>query len=441
VPLNLYRRHRLDCAAGHPEDSHSGEFEERKKTWKRCGCLIYAAGTLSGKFRRRRTGKSTWEEAKAEASAWEISGRWEGAASLQTVVDSPAQPSGVPIDRAVKAFLAEHVRDSALNTVRKYTLLLEKLKKYSAHKGYVGLRQWTPVDVREFRASWEVAQQTANRDMSVIRSFFEFAVCNEWIDRNPGRLVKNPKGKSAVDGRNEQKLPFTDDELTRMYDVAEKKYGKLEIKWKRSSHGQPAEGIVNSWRYSWTGRDLVDFISVSVYTGLRISDVATFHIDRMNARGEVRIRTTKNGAAVNTWVPVWLQDVIRRRSLEVGPLIFGEHETTEMNVITDVWRRKLKRLWKLCEGTDFTWSSTPTPHRFRHSFARILLERPGVEVRDVAELLGNSEQMVRKHYSAWIPSRQERLTTILQAAFTETPRPGVVIEMPTPGKTGTKQTR
>jgi len=35
-------------------------------------------------------------------------------------------------------------------------------------------------------------------------------------------------------------------------------------------------------------------------------------------------------------------------------------------------------------------------------FARILLER-GVTVRDVADLLGNSEQIVRKHYGAWRP--------------------------------------
>jgi integrase len=55
-----------------------------------------------------------------------------------------------------------------------------------------------------------------------------------------------------------------------------------------------------------------------------------------------------------------------------------------MNVITDLWRRKLVKLWKLC----VPWKDKPTPHRFRHTFARILLERPGVTVRDVAELLG-----------------------------------------------------
>jgi len=67
----------------------------------------------------------------------------------------------------------------------------------------------------------------------------------------------------------------------------------------------------------------------------------------------------------------------------------------------------------------------------RHTFARILLQRPGVTVRDVAELLGNSEQMVRKHYAAWIPERQARLTRILQDAFEDRPKPNL-IAMPTP---------
>ena len=64
---------------------------------------------------------------------------------------------------------------------------------------------------------------------------------------------------------------------------------------------------------------------------------------------------------------------------------------------------------------------------------RILLES-GVPIADVAELIGDTEEIVRKHYAKWVPERQARLTSILQEAFAEKPRPKVV-EMP---KTGTK---
>jgi integrase len=107
----------------------------------------------------------------------------------------------------------------------------------------------------------------------------------------------------------------------------------------------------------------------------------------------------------------------------MGP---ADDPTTDRNVITDIWRRKLKRLWRLCGD----WDEKPTPHRFRHTFARILLELPEVSIRDVAELLGNSEQMVRKHYAAWIPGRQERLTSVLKAAFAEIPKPANILKMP-----------
>ena len=64
-----------------------------------------------------------------------------------------------------------------------------------------------------------------------------------------------------------------------------------------SAKTHPAEmgHVAVNYRYKLDGQDLADFISVSVYTGLRISDVCTFRIDRLQAHRECRIRTTKNG--------------------------------------------------------------------------------------------------------------------------------------------------
>jgi integrase len=112
-------------------------------------------------------------------------------------------------------------------------------------------------------------------------------------------------------------VPFTDEELARMFRACETPYG----------NGPGA------WRFSWSGQDLADFIALSVYTGLRISDVATFHSDRLRPSGEIRVRTIKMGNAgkeVYTWVPEWLQERIRIRALQYGPYIFGEHKA-------DIW--------------------------------------------------------------------------------------------------------
>lgn len=84
-------------------------------------------------------------------------------------------------------------------------------------------------------------------------------------------------------------------------------------------------------------------------------------------------------------------------------------------------RRRLNKVFALAGE----FEQTPTPHRFRHTFARMLLQR-GVPVADVADLLGDDEDTVRQHYARWVPERQARLTNILKDAFDEKPRPRIV---------------
>jgi len=106
MPLSLYRRHRQECEAGRPEESRSGEFEERKKGWKRCACFVFASGTLSGKFRRKYTGKSDWDEARAVAAAWQEADSWDGKAPEPPAPVEPPVPGRIKIADAVKVFLS-----------------------------------------------------------------------------------------------------------------------------------------------------------------------------------------------------------------------------------------------------------------------------------------------------------------------------------------------
>src|ERR1039457_4189729 len=76
MPLSLYRRHHQECTASRPRWSTSSEFQEKAKTWKRCGCPIIAAGSLSKVRRKRTTGQFDWEEARMMARRWETAGRW-----------------------------------------------------------------------------------------------------------------------------------------------------------------------------------------------------------------------------------------------------------------------------------------------------------------------------------------------------------------------------
>jgi site-specific recombinase XerD len=68
--------------------------------------------------------------------------------------------------------------------------------------------QWAQIDVLQCRDTWEVSRKTANNDMSVVKSFFEFCIDMGWIKVNPAARVKGHKSRDAGDTRGEQKLPF-----------------------------------------------------------------------------------------------------------------------------------------------------------------------------------------------------------------------------------------
>jgi hypothetical protein len=139
VALNLYRRHRKECEAGRAEDSKSGEFAERTRGWKRCACVIFVSGTLGGRFSRKRTGATTWVEARAYAAALEAVGSWSGQlAPAVPAPNAPAAPARITIDEATSIFLTN--RQSAQiapATLRKYRTFTKQLTAYGDSRGYV----------------------------------------------------------------------------------------------------------------------------------------------------------------------------------------------------------------------------------------------------------------------------------------------------------------
>jgi hypothetical protein len=163
--LNLYRRHRRDCAAGRAEESRSGELEDRKKGWKRCACHIFASSTIAGKSRGTNTGTPNWDEAKVVAGQWEKANSFDG-----QIVPPPPPPAPevvlqdrATIERASKSFLDDRNESGAPGTYRKYRLLLRKFREFSESRGFVMVDQWQPNDVREFRAAWDISPNTASR--------------------------------------------------------------------------------------------------------------------------------------------------------------------------------------------------------------------------------------------------------------------------------------
>jgi integrase len=411
MALNLYRRHLRvagKCTAGHEPDSRSYEPDELRRGWKKCYCPIYACGTLAGSFKRKNTERFKWDEAKSVASAWEAAGWWDGKFKLTPSVAAAAPalpaPGRMAIGDACAVFMSLREGEKiAAATLRKYRTFAKQLLAFAESRGYVMLDQLTQRDVDLFYGSLKLGGRAKAKRLGTLRAFFRFCVNREWLPKSPvSGDLRPPLGSSRV----ANKIPFTDAELERIIKACD---ALGEIRWS-SGKGEGA----------WNGEDAKDFIWTLAYTGLRISDVALFNMTRLHGN-EVFLRAKKNGGEVFAYIPDWLRDRLIHRSKSWGPMLFLVGKSERLETVTDTWRRKLNKVFELAGK----FEERPTPHRFRHTFARILLQR-GVPVADVADLLGDDEKTVREHYSRWVPERQARLTKILKDAFDDKPKPKLV---------------
>lgn len=400
MALNLYRRHREACEAGRAFDSRSGEFEERKRDWKRCSCQIFASGTLGRKFSRRCLNTDDWTKARQAATQYEVADSWTGVRLAVEPVPAPFEKPRTTVDAACKAYIANREATGLKPpTLRKYHTFSKQIGTYADSLGYVFLDQFTHSDIDRFWVNWRLGPRAKGKRLTTLRAFFRFCVNRKWLAESPvSSDIKAPVGSS----RAANKAPFTDTELERIVAACD----RVKVEWKNETGAG-----------EWTGEDLKDLIWLMLYTGFRISDATLFSIKRLHG-DQVFIRAKKNGGDVFAFVPDWLQARLRARASRFGDRPFIVARSDRLETITNIWRRRIAKAFEEAGGFD----EPPTPHRFRHTFARILLQR-GVPVADVADLLGDDEKTVREHYARWVPERQERLTRILKDAFSDRPKP------------------
>ena len=319
VPLNLYRRHSRKagkCVGGHAPDSRSYEPEELRRYHKKYFCPIYADGTLAGRFKRKNTQWTEWDGAKCVAADWEAAGAWDDH-RVRLVLPEPPVPiqaqspnNRVTIQLAANAYLANRAsREIAESTLRKYRTLVKQLRAFAAARGYVMLDQFHRLDMDEFYESWRDGIRSKAKKLERLKGFFRFCVKRKWIAENPAADLDAPVGAGAAANR----MPFTDRELTRIYDACDR---LSRVVWKN-----------DTGTGEWDGDDVKTMIMLLCWTGLRISDAATFDMKRVSRHPEgganVFLRMHKTQGALFTWVDDWLYERLLARERHLGPRIFA----------------------------------------------------------------------------------------------------------------------
>ena len=144
----------------------------------------------------------------------------------------------------------------------------------------------------------------------------------------------------------------------------------------------------------------------------RISDVATLERDRVRD-GQMLLHTQKTGGTVYLPVPQELQQALDAVPVPRGTAA-GEARYFFWNGVAS--RRAVVGIAERCLAAVFKRAGVPGAHahRFRHTLATDILAMGGTE-QDVADILGISPAIVRKHYAKWSQARQWRITTLMQA--------------------------
>jgi len=369
--VTLYRRHLNDCKDKRPRG-------DRK--WTKCGCPIWATGTLD-RWVRESIGTVNWKKAEQQVAQAIVRGTWE--AIPEGTTGSVPSAVGMSVEDVCQKFLndATDGRHLSKETVKKYTLLLRRLKEFAALRSIDSFSAITTDHVRMFRETWKLSPRTAMKHLELLKSFFRFATENKWIPENVAKPVRAPKPKDT------QAMPFTQEEMKRIYeacDMIDPSFG----------HHRYADGI--------TRDELLTFILVLRYSGLRIGDTSLLDTDRVQD-GRIFLYQQKTGQHVYAPLPPMLIERLSAIRLRHGKYFFVAGDSFDPEIVSEIWRNKIARVCKMA-GIE-----KGNPHRFRHTFAVELL-LAGTPLATVSMLLGHTSiKTTERHYSAWTRSRQQHL--------------------------------
>jgi integrase len=344
---------------------HLKECPHTSTRYRRCKCPIHVYGTLAGEKVRKALDQTSWDAATDLINAWTTAGE------IGVIrVEAPT------VREAIQKFIADcEARKLGWEAMRKYRHLLDdRLLAWAERNGVTTLRQISVDSLRQFRQTWSDSPLYATKNLERLRAFFRFCHQAGWIKVNPALSVKPPKVTQMPT------LPFSRDEMKRI--------------------------VAACGEYGGNQDRIRAFVLAMRFTGLRIADtirLAKSHV----SDGKVFVRTAKTGQPITVPVPKDLLAALEK--IDNGS---ERYFWTGKNVRSAVsnWSRYLARVFELANVKD------GHSHRFRDTCAVELL-LAGASVEDVAAILGNTPQVVAKHYAPWVKERQVRLEKFVRQSW------------------------
>ena len=403
--LHVYRRHENGCNLFPQTTSHKSC--PKRPDGKKLNCPVWIRGSLrDGTPVKRQSLNSRAWPLPEEIAAWELEHQI-GRPVDPNVTPGAAQPRPAlktPITEAARLYLLSKGKKSP-DRQRKLKLMTTRLAAFGERKGVMAIQEIDLPFLTEYVSTWESAAGTQKRDQENLRGFFRFCVKAKWITDSPAGELETIKDNRA------QTDVFTHDELKALIEALPRF---------PDQYGHCGGDVARQTRA---------FVLVMRYTGLSIGDVAGLPKSHVTGT-QIMTNRDKTGKVVYMRVPAFVIEALNDAPHDSAAYFFWTG-AGKIKTRTSKWGERLQRLFVLAgvrlAEADWTKKSTRSkaaqervvtgrrivseadPRWFRHTLARDLLENDIVTMAELAEILGNTEEICRLHYSKWDHRRQTRI--------------------------------
>lgn len=377
----IYRRHRPTC-----------RFFGAENSWGmlNCSCPLYGDGYVDGK-RVLRKSLDTRSQAVASKRLADLMAR-----HLQQSNRAPAH-ADKSISDAAASFLAHYgaIQDGKykgsieFSTYRKYRGSLRKFDQFFEGTSVTLIREVDLASLDDYRAWRErfIATNVWLNELQLLIQFWSFCMKRGWVAENVPKAMERPRRLAE----NEIE-PYSALEESRILSACDD-FGRSAYERHR------ARAMIQLHRF----------------TGLAISDVATLEKSRVQwdtvrRCWKILVRRQKTGKPVFLPIPDELKITLDALPLpRNGPadcLYFFWNGVTTRRAVIGIAERTMSAVFKK------SGVKNAGTHRFRHTLATRLLAR-GAGFEEIADILGNTPEIVRNHYAKWSKGRQDRIDDLM----------------------------
>lgn len=376
--VTVYSRHGEGC-------KYAGKGREKETG---CGCPKWVRYYRNGQLVRKSA--ETCDLEKAEALARDLENGFEAAA---TGKPQPVKTTGKLLADAIEDYKTSKrqngLTEKHINS--KLGVALRSLADFMHARGLVNLGDIHTEDVQAWRNQLEGHQNTRAKRVYTVIGFFEYCVELGWINRNVARA------RAVV-------IPYADEQRPRA--LNDSQYAQLLA----------AVPKVNGRTTASQKAMLRSLVTLMRWTGLAIKDACLIERARFTKNGhgffKLELQRAKTGHPVFCTLRPEIVEQIFAGARAEGRYLFVESVPTgerELETLVKTFGDLMRKLGEAADLKDENGQPYRfTSHGLRHTFVLWCLNN-GMPTEDVAALIGDSVQIVAKHYSEWISARQEKL--------------------------------